>query len=163
MNAKDILAHGHRDVYQALDGLTMEDWQRAGVTGRWSLKDMAAHLASYELFLEDALKFVLGREPRPTLEAMISDRVGFDNQQVANRQALSAAEILTEYGQAHQRVAGLVEELGSERLRQVGTIPWYGPEYSLDDFIVYANYGHKREHVIDITTFRRTAHLDRRP
>ena len=24
--------------------------------------------------------------------------------------------------------------------------PWYGPEYSLDDLVVYTMYGHKREH-----------------
>ena len=23
---------------------------------------------------------------------------------------------------------------------------WYGPEYSLDDLVVYQMYGHKREH-----------------
>jgi hypothetical protein len=28
----------------------------------------------------------------------------------------------------------------------VGTIPWYGPEYSLNDLVVYQMYGHKREH-----------------
>jgi hypothetical protein len=28
----------------------------------------------------------------------------------------------------------------------VGTIPWYGPECSLDDLVVYQMYGHKREH-----------------
>jgi hypothetical protein len=30
--------------------------------------------------------------------------------------------------------------------RDTGTIPWYGPEYSLDDLVVYQQYGHKREH-----------------
>jgi hypothetical protein len=28
----------------------------------------------------------------------------------------------------------------------VGSIPWYGPEYALDDLLVYTMYGHKREH-----------------
>lgn len=30
--------------------------------------------------------------------------------------------------------------------REVGTIPWYGREYSLHDLVVYRQYGHKREH-----------------
>ena len=34
----------------------------------------------------------------------------------------------------------------AETWRQIGAIPWYGPEYSLDDFVVYNIYGHKREH-----------------
>ena len=33
----------------------------------------------------------------------------------------------------------------TERSRP-GTLPWYGDEYALDDFIVYTSYGHKREH-----------------
>jgi hypothetical protein len=33
-----------------------------------------------------------------------------------------------------------------DRWREVGTIPWYGPERSLDDLVVYQMYGHKREH-----------------
>jgi hypothetical protein len=35
-----------------------------------------------------------------------------------------------------------------------GTLPWYGPEYALDDFIVYSYYGHKREHSAQINVFR---------
>ena len=36
--------------------------------------------------------------------------------------------------------------LGNAPRREVGTIPWYGPQYSLDDMLVYTMYGHKREH-----------------
>jgi hypothetical protein len=36
--------------------------------------------------------------------------------------------------------------IAPERWREVGSIPWYGPEYSLDDLVVYQMYGHKREH-----------------
>jgi hypothetical protein len=32
----------------------------------------------------------------------------------------------------------------------------YGLEYALDDFIVYAYYGHKREHTAQIAVFRDT-------
>ncbi len=34
-----------------------------------------------------------------------------------------------------------------------GTLPWYGMEYALDDFIVYTFYGHKREHSAQIAAF----------
>ena len=40
--------------------------------------------------------------------------------------------------------------------RQNGTLPWYGAEYSLDDFIVYTFYGHKREHTAQINVFKDT-------
>jgi len=40
----------------------------------------------------------------------------------------------------------LVPRIPPERWREVGTIAWYGPEYALDDLVVYLMYGHKREH-----------------
>jgi hypothetical protein len=40
----------------------------------------------------------------------------------------------------------LVARIPAERWREVGTIPWYGPQYALDDLAVYTMYGHKREH-----------------
>ncbi len=48
----------------------------------------------------------------------------------------------------------MVAQLSSETLRQNGTLPWYGEGYALDDFLVYAYYGHKREHSAQIAAFR---------
>ena len=50
------------------------------------LDDNSAHLhLCTKLFLEDALKFVLGRTPTPTLDAMGRDYAGFNTAQVAAR------------------------------------------------------------------------------
>jgi len=49
----------------------------------------------------------------------------------------------------------LAGSLTPERLRETGTIPWYGEQYSLDDLIVYSNYAHKREHSSQIRLFRK--------
>ena len=48
----------------------------------------------------------------------------------------------------------MVDTIPSETLRQSGTLPWYGMAYALDDFLVYAYYGHKREHSAQIAAFR---------
>jgi len=40
----------------------------------------------------------------------------------------------------------LAASISPDVWREVGTIPWYGAEYSLDDLVVYQQYGHKREH-----------------
>ena len=48
--------------------------------------------------------------------------------------------------EAHERVLRLAALIAPEVWREVGTIPWYGAEYSLDDLVVYQQYGHKREH-----------------
>jgi hypothetical protein len=48
----------------------------------------------------------------------------------------------------------LLVNIPSETLRQIGTLPWYGIEYALDDVLVYMYYGHKREHSAQIAAFR---------
>jgi len=53
-------------------------------------------------------------------------------------------------------VIELVSKISPERLREVGAIPWYGDEYSMDDFLVYTYYGYKREHTARFEAFRGT-------
>lgn len=48
----------------------------------------------------------------------------------------------------------LVAQIPAETARLTGTLPWYGAEYALDDFVVYTFYGHKREHSAQIAVFR---------
>lgn len=67
---------------------------------------------------------------------------------------MSSAEVLAEYNEAHSQTMNLINDIPNEILREVGTIPWYGLEYSLDDLIVYMFYGHKREHSAEIAVFR---------
>jgi hypothetical protein len=154
VNASDILHYGHVHVMQAYDGLPEQAWGEVGVTSRWTPKDLLAHLSSFELLLEDAFKSVLGQGPTPTLDAQQFDRTGFNDAQVALRSEHAPDQILKEYGEAHDRVMALAEELGPDRLRRPGTIPWYGETCALDDLIVYANYAHKREHCAQLKLFR---------
>ena len=51
------------------------------------------------------------------------------------------------------RVIELAAKIPAEKFRENGTIAWYGPDYCLDDFIVYTNYAHKREHAAQIDVF----------
>ena len=154
MNALDILHYGHVEVQRAFDGLDAADWERPGVTTRWSPRDVLAHLASYERLIEDVLSAALGRTPTPTLDAMRADHAAFNDAQVLARQGRTPQSIREEYDAAHEHVMTLATELGPDRLCAVGTIPWYGPDYALDDFIVYANYAHKREHCGEVRQFR---------
>ncbi len=155
MDALDILSYGHKHVMDAVDGLADDGWEIPKVTTAWSVKDVLAHLASFELMLEDALRSVV--EPgaaTPTL-ARMGGGGDFANDEVAARAGRSHGEVFDEYTKAHERVMALLERLTAERLRETGTIPWYGEKYSLDDLIVYTNYAHKREHTGQIRLFRK--------
>lgn len=154
MNAGDILKYGHGTILQTIDGLPDAAWETGGVCGVWSTKDVIAHLASYEQLLVEVLSAFTGGGPTPTMRMWGELGMGFNDRQVEMRKDASAADVLTEYNAAHDRVRGRVAEIPAETFRQTGTLPWYGAEYSLDDFIVYTYYGHKREHAAQIAAFR---------
>jgi hypothetical protein len=139
---------------QVFDGLPEQAWDQPGVTTRWTPRQVLAHLASYELMLGDAIESVLDRGSRTTLDQMLANHAAFNEAQVERRRDDLPDQILREYADAHERVMELASELGGDRLREAGTIPWYGEAYSLDDLIVYANYAHKREHCGQVRQFR---------
>jgi hypothetical protein len=154
MNAKDILKYGNRTLINSLEGLSEEQWYVEGVCGVWSTKDIIAHLASFEWTLVEIIGLFLENNPTPLLRRMETDPGQFNDDEVAFRKDRSPAEVLAEYNDAHSQAMRLITNIPFEKLREVGTIPWYGPEYSLDDLIVYMFYGHKREHSAEIAVYR---------
>lgn len=155
MNARDILLYGHRTVHQAIEGLEGDAWEAPGATTAWSIKDVISHLTSFEGVLAEVLAAHLDpASPTPLLERFGADR-RFNDDEVERRRASSPAEVVAEYDAVRAQVAVLIERIPPEELRRVGTIPWYGQEYALDDLIVYAFYGHKREHAAQIKVHRR--------
>jgi hypothetical protein len=155
VNASDILKYGHRTVLGALADIPAGERDTPGVCGIWSVQDIVAHLASYEQVLAEVLASFLGGGPTPHLDAYRSGP-GFNDDQVALRTGKGWDEVLGEYQSAQARTMDLVARVPAETLRQPGTLPWYGAEYALDDFIVYAFYGHKREHMAQVNVFKDT-------
>jgi len=155
MNAGDILKYGQQTALQAIDGFPESAWETSGACGVWSVKDIIAHLASYEAVLVDVLSGFVGRQATtPCLDAFIGLGARFNDTEVEKRKGKPAREVLDEFNDAHAQVMSLVERIPPEQFRKVGTVPWYGGEYSLDDLLVYMYYGHKREHSAQIAAFR---------
>jgi hypothetical protein len=154
MNASDILKYGHGTVLQTIDGLPESGWETPGACGVWSVKDIIAHLASYEYVLVDVLTTFVGGGPTPYLNKFTEPGGSFNDSEVAARKDKTVSDVLGEYNDTHAQVMSLAARIPVETFRQTGTLPWYGMEYALDDFIVYTQYGHKREHSAQIAAFR---------
>jgi len=88
------------------------------------------------------LVFIVAYEAEATIEPVLR-RIP------ATLAALAEVEILVIDDASSDRTVAL-----ADAMRQAGTLPWYGLEYALDDFLVYAFYGHKREHSAQIAAFR---------
>lgn len=154
MNASDVLKYGHLTVLQAIEGLPETAWNTPGVCGHWSVKEILAHLASFEHILVEVLNSLQGDTPTPTLDAFGADPERFNDAEVLKRHDLGVTEVLAEYRETYQQAAGLLAGVPEELRRTNGILAWYGPDYDLEDFITYTFYGHKREHCAQIAVFR---------
>ncbi|MEP7294219.1 MAG: DinB family protein [Chloroflexota bacterium] len=157
MNLDDVLKYGHRTVTHALDGLTEDQANVNGVCGHWSVREIVAHLASHELLMVEVLaSFLDASAPMPTLNAYFEQKSAFNDIEVEKRQALSFADLVSEYEAAFAKTRELAAQVPVGKRREVGAIPWYGAEYDLEDLAAYSNYAHKREHCAQIAVYRDT-------
>jgi len=154
VNANDILKYGHQTILEGLYDLSENEWHIPGVCGYWSVKDIMAHLASYELLLVDVLQSLTGSAETPTLDRYLADFEAFNDNEVNRRSEYTTAEVWHEYETAHQKSLELIDLIPYEGRRLNGTLPWYGEGYDLEDFLVYSYYGHKREHSAQMAVFK---------
>src|SRR5882724_10997642 len=130
MNAHDILKYGNGTFQQSLSAIPKEQWEIEGVCGWWTVKNVVAHLASYELALVDVLNGCLGNEQSPLLHEFQTSRA-FNDDQVNARQTKTPDDTLAEYVAAYDKAMRLIVQIAPEKLREVGTLPWYGAEYAI--------------------------------
>lgn len=154
MNAADIIKYGNLTVLDSIKDLDESDQDQSGACGEWSIKDILAHITSYEHLLADVFGTFLGIDATPTLDRIRNDPNTFNDLEVGIRKKKSFEDILKEYNFAHDLVIERLKKIPERTLTKIGMLPWYGKEYSLDDYIVYTNYGHIREHTAQIELFR---------
>jgi len=143
MNALDVLMYGQRTVRSTIDRYGPDDWGRIAL-GVWTAKDLLGHLGAFEVRFADVLATFVDAPTESDL--MSADPRTFNDDQAAIRKDWPIDQVMTEFLDAHERVMRHAQAITPETWREVGTIPWYGPEYALDDLVVYQMYGHKREH-----------------
>jgi hypothetical protein len=143
MNTLDVLRYGQRTIRSTVDRYTPDDWGRIAL-GVWTAKDLLGHLGAFEVRFADQLAPFAGAPVESDLPS--ADPRTFNDDQAAVRKDWPVDRVMAEFLEAHERVMRLGALISPEVWREVGTIPWYGAEYSLNDLVVYQQYGHKREH-----------------
>jgi hypothetical protein len=143
MNAVDVLMYGQRTVLATIGRYRAEDWDRIAL-GVWTAKDLLGHLGAFEVRFADVLATFV--DAPLVSDLLTANPATFNDDQAAIRKDWPIEQVTQEFLDAHERVMTHAKAITPERWREVGTIPWYGAEYSLDDLAVYQMYGHKREH-----------------
>jgi hypothetical protein len=154
MNTTALLTYAHDNVLSAVSCVAPADWDAPGACGVWSPKEILAHLTSFEVVLVELLQSLMrSNMTTPQLDAFLANQEQFNETAVDQRRHLTPETILAEYKTAHQQALALPATLGHIDPRQRGIFDWYGPDYDLEDFLIYTFYGHKQEHCAQIVAF----------
>jgi len=138
-----MMGYGQKTIDGLIDRLRPDDWTTIAL-GVWTSKDVVGHLGAFEVRFAEVMALFTDETPATNLrEASPST---FNDDQAAIRKDWTVEQVVAELRDAHRLVMALAARIPAETWSAVGTIPWYGPEYSLDDLLVYTMYGHKREH-----------------
>lgn len=138
-----MMMYGQRTIDGLIDRLQPDDWSTIAL-GVWTSKDLVGHLGAFEVRFAEVMALFAGETPTTNLRSMPS--ATFNDDQAAIRRDWPVDRVVAELRDAHRLTMELAARLPGEIWSTVGTIPWYGPEYSLDEMLVYTMYGHKREH-----------------
>ena len=153
MDAAEVLDNSHMMIIQAVDHLPELEWDIPNVCGEWSVKEIIAHLTSYEQVLIDLFNTFMGQEPTPYMLKYINDGPKFNREEVEKRKYQLAFQVLEEYNDRQVEAVSLLEKIPVEKVRQPGAVPWYGQERCLAD-VIDIFYNHTCEHCAQITEFR---------
>ncbi len=155
MNTKIILKRGHLSFLRQIETIPGTLVDKKGACGEWTVKDIIAHICSYERLLTEVLQSTLDKgKTVPSLVVMGNDHEAFNSLEVKNRKQKSLSSIVSEYKRHYKRVMLLTGNISSSTMRKAGTIPWYHKDYSLEDFITVLSYGHKKEHGAQIAVLK---------
>ncbi len=111
---KEILAHitkSRVELTSAMYGLSEADLTTAGPTGKWSVKDLMAHIGRWESVCYDVLQAHLHGEQTPE---DYRDALAYNDKWEAELQQLSLQESIELFETAHYQLFGLLSALTPE-------------------------------------------------
>jgi hypothetical protein len=90
-----------RDSYA---GLSEAQLTTPGVTGKWSVRDILAHVSTWEEEALKSLPLILAGGRPPTYRAQYGGIDGFNAQMTEKKRALSLNDVLKQADEIHQRL-----------------------------------------------------------
>jgi hypothetical protein len=155
MDLNGLLEYAHGFVIKNTTGLVETGRVEELACGVWSVRDVIGHLCSFKYLVEDVVSTFVGATDPPYLQQWLKGGPGnFGEAQVAARKDISFEQNLAEYKAAHQRMLTLLVRVPEQEIHRPGTLPWYGAQYALDDFILYTDFGHQIEHGSQLALLR---------
>lgn len=106
-----------RDFHDSYQGLTDKQLLQPGVVGKWSVRDLIAHVTTWE---EEALKhlpLILNGQRPPRYSVVYGGIDAFNALMTEKKKNLTLAEVVQEKDLVHRRVVKLVESVPEDAIR----------------------------------------------
>jgi hypothetical protein len=144
-----LLDEQHAELTALLAAQPAEALDRKGVVGEWSIKNMLAHLAAWELTMVQALdeRLVGGKSPE-VMATIAASPDEWNAAQVADADHLSPEDQLAELAWTHDVLVQYLRTLDEATL--TGRAPWPGWDGTVADYIRATIVEHEREHLAQI-------------
>jgi hypothetical protein len=116
----------HDAFETVLAPLTVAQMTTPGVTGRWSIKDVLAHVTAWERCVLDRLQAALhGTAPTCIAHAVTDEETDRVNAQFCEEaRPLSLRAVLAAFRATHQQMLDTIEALSDADLATPGRFPW---------------------------------------
>lgn len=153
--------HTRDDAWMALDrnfkafmdslgNLTEEELTATEVVGKWSVKDVVAHVWSW---VEESIQIAKQwSDTRPTNNNVVYDD-SWNEKQVDDKSVLPLLTVVDGLNRAHMRFIRMLDLEEDSALAEIRKSPWDGTEMSLADFY-YDTAAHYEAHRIDLKNYQ---------
>jgi uncharacterized damage-inducible protein DinB len=140
-------------LQHAFDGLSADHMLRPGAVGIWSIKDVLAHLVSWEAELVTALARLEQHKQRPPRIVEIEDIDDWNAEQYSLNAPRVLASILEDFEGVHKHLVQAIEALDDQTLDDNRRFPWMEGE-PLSYLIAENAIWHEEEHASEIRQWR---------
>jgi hypothetical protein len=158
----DNLQRGYAALETVLTPLNEDQMTRTGVNSDWSIKDILAHIATWQQVLVERLQAVTrGEKPTTLLDLDVTEEEidRLNAQFYEENKARSLAEVLTDFRTSYQHIVEIVQALSDEDLTDLHRFAWMGgePLWQLIPSETYKHYSDHRESIQEWLTKTRKA------
>ncbi|MEB2289292.1 MAG: ClbS/DfsB family four-helix bundle protein [Anaerolineae bacterium] len=140
-------------LLSAIEGLSDAEMLRVGVVGIWSVKDVLAHLVSWEAELVTALAHLPQGAGRPPHIVEIEDIDEWNAEQYRTNAPRPLAAVLEDFHGVHKHLLEAVAALDNRTLDDNRRFPWMEGE-PLSYLILENAAWHEEEHTESIRAWR---------
>ena len=148
---RESLARERRKLLAAVDGLSEEELARPDAVGRWSVRDVLAHILAWEDEAVTRLELLAAERPQDFARITTEEELEAWNTGAHERYAgLALAEVMRRLEDVQGRILVGLDSLSDERLStDEGPVP-------VHNWLPECTYAHEEEHCADILAWRRS-------